>query len=90
MRKKLFTPVFLLVAIALLYFPVQFALTFEIFGDAVNSSSAGWLGPTPRNAGICAVDVGKVNSWQCSDTSVFVEHHYGCQLWLRVFGYIGA
>jgi hypothetical protein len=90
MRIKPLVLVVLFAAAVLLYFPAKFALTFEMFGNAVNSPSAGWLGPMPRNAGSCALDAGKVSSWQCADISVFTEHRYGCQLWLRVFGYIGA
>ncbi len=90
MRFKRLLQLLLAVAIGLLYLPVRFALTFELFGYPVNSPTAGWLGPTPRNAGACALDVGKVNSSQCSDTSVFTEHRYGCRLWLRLFGYSGA
>lgn len=87
-------PIPTLVAVALivgaLYLPARFALTFELFGNAVHSPTSGWLGPTPRNAGKCIADVGKVNNWQCSDTTVFAAHQMGCKLWLRVFGYTDA
>jgi hypothetical protein len=80
-----------LIAVAIifgvLYLPVRFALTFELLGPAVNSPGDGWLGPTPRSAGQCVVDAGKVNVWKCSDKSVFVAHHFGCRLWLRFFDY---
>jgi hypothetical protein len=69
-----------------LYYPVSFAVTFELLGPAVDSPTEGWLGPTPRGAGACVVDVGKVNSWVCADTSVFTRHRYGCQKWLEFFG----
>ena len=74
------------VALAIAYFPVRFALTFELMGNAVRGE-AGWLGPMPRNGGSCVTDVGKVNVWQCSSTEVFARHEYGCALWLRAFGY---
>jgi hypothetical protein len=70
-----------------LYFPVRFALTFELLGPAVHSSAKGWLGPTPRDAGACVVDAGKVNIWVCPDASVFAQHRYGCQTWLHLFRY---
>lgn len=73
-----------------LYFPTRFALTFELLGSAVHSQRTGWLGPTPRNAEACVADAGKVNVWQCTDESVFDAHRFGCQLWLRFFGYIDA
>jgi hypothetical protein len=90
MRSKYLSILGLAVLVALLYLLVRFTLTFQLFGYPVNSPSVGWLGPTPRNAGQCALDIGKVNSWRCADTSVFAKHHLGCQLWLRVFGYSGA
>ena len=74
------------VVVTIGYFPVRFALTFEVFGNAVRNET-GWLGPTPRDAGGCTMDVGKVNVWQCSDIAVFSRHQYGCELWLRTFGY---
>jgi len=70
----------------LAYFPVRFALAFELFGNAVRTESR-WLGPTPRDARDCVADVGKVNVWRCSSTEVFSEHEYGCTLWLRAFEY---
>jgi hypothetical protein len=90
MRTALIALTTLALAVGLLYFPVRFALTFELFGYAVVSPSAGWLGPTPRDAGKCVVDAGKVNVWQCQDTSVFAKHRVGCKLWLDFFGYSGA
>jgi len=90
MRSKYLSILGLILFIALLYLPARFALTFQLFGYPVNSPTAGWLGPTPRNAGQCALDIGKVNSWRCTDTSVFAKHHFGCQLWLRIFGYSGV
>jgi len=89
-RSKLLSISALVVLLAILYFPVRFVATFELFGNPVVAPGVGWLGPTPRNAGACALDVGKVNSWLCPDTSVFTEHRFGCQLWLRVFGYHDA
>ena len=77
-------------AAALLFFPVRFALAFELFGNPVHSPTAGWLGPTPRSSGECVVDAGKVNSWQCQDTSVFSDHRTGCRIWLGLFGYGGT
>jgi hypothetical protein len=77
------------VVVGLVYFPVRFALTFELLGTAVRSET-GWLGPTPRDAGACVTDVGKVNVWRCSNTEVFSRHKYGCALWLRAFGYTDA
>ena len=65
----------------------RFVATFEILGLPVIQKSGGWLGPTPRDAGDCVLDVGKVNEWQCGDTSIFEKHRYGTQLWLRTFGY---
>ena len=76
-----------LLLVVLLYSPARFVGTFEVFGSAVNSPLHGWLGPTPRGSK-CVVDVGKVNSWQCPDISIFKQHKYGCRLWLRVFGYV--
>jgi len=76
--------------LGMLYYPVRFALAFELVGNAVHSPKLGWLGPTPRGAGKCAMDVGKVNSWECTDTTVFAEHRMGCRLWLRTFGYVDA
>lgn len=90
MRNKPVILASVLAVSALLYFPVRFAVTFEIFGNAVHSRDKGWLGPTPRGSGACVVDVGKVNSWTCPDTAVFDDHRYGCQLWLRSFGYLQA
>jgi hypothetical protein len=87
-RAKSYFVVAFLVAFGLLYLPVRFVLTFEIFGYPVNSPTAGWLGPTPRGTGQCIEDVGKVNSWKCADTSVFTEHRFGCKIWLKVFGYV--
>ena len=83
------TPALAAIALLLgmLYFPVRFALAFELFGNAVHSPTSGWLGPTPRNADKCVIDAGKVNSWQCSDMSIFAEHSMGCRLWLSAFGY---
>lgn len=75
-----------LALVAALYFPVRFAITFELFGLPVNSPTLGWLGPTPRGRK-CVADIGKVNTWQCADTSVFQTHRYGCLVWLRAFGY---
>jgi len=72
-----------------LYYPVRFAVTFELFGPAVNSPTEGWLGPTPRDAGACVVDAGKVNLWVCPDTSVFTQHR-GCQKRLKFFGFSNA
>ena len=40
----------LTVAAALLFFPVRFALAFELLGNPVHSPTAGWLGPTPRDS----------------------------------------
>ena len=80
----------LVAAFAVLFFPVKFAMAFEIFGNPVISHEQNWLGPSPRNASSCMVDVGKVNTWVCEDTSVFAEHRYGCLLWLKVFGYSAA
>ena len=74
------------VAIGLAYFPVRFAFTFELLGNAVRNET-GWLGPTPRDAGGCVKDIGKVNWWECPNTEVFSRHEYGCSLWLRYFGY---
>ena len=71
-----------------LYYPMRFVVTFELIGPAVNSPTEGWLGPTPRDAGACVV--GKVNSWVCTDTSVFTRHRYGCKKWLKFFGYSNA
>jgi hypothetical protein len=90
MRTKLLTLVALALTVALLSYPARFALAFEIFGKPVHSPSAGWLGPTPRNAGTCIIDAGKVNSWNCQDTSVFSRYALGCKLWLKVFGYSGT
>ena len=90
MRKSLLLIASFLVAGALLFFPVRFAIAFELLGYAVNSPSEGWLGPTPRNASACVIDAGKVNSWTCRDTSVFAEHRLGCDIWLKVFGYSGT
>ena len=90
MRPKLLSICGFAVLIALLYLPARFALTFQLLGYPVHSPTAGWLGPTPRNADQCVEDVGKVNSWRCTDTSVFAKHHLGCQLWLRLLGYSGA
>ena len=70
-----------------LYYPARFVVTFELLGPAVNSPTEGWLGPTPRDAGACVVDAGKVNSWVCTDTSVFTQHRYGCKKWLKFFGF---
>ena len=86
------TLAFLLLAAALplLFFIGRFAFTFELLGSGVRSTHHGWLGPTPRNPGNCAVDIGKVNSWECSDISVFTQHRLGCDLWLRIFGYAEA
>jgi hypothetical protein len=78
------------ITIIWLFFAAQFAVTFELLGYGVHSSEHGWLGPTPRNPGRCAVDIGKVNSWECDDISVFTQHRLGCQLWLRIFGYAEA
>jgi hypothetical protein len=69
------------------YCPARFVITFELLGPAVNSPTEGWLGPTPRNAGACVVDAGKVNSWVCADKSVFRQHRYGCEQWLKLFGF---
>jgi len=90
MRTTLSAITILALATGLLYFPVRFALTFELFGYAVNSPGAGWLGHAPRDSGKCVVDAGKVNVWQCQDTSVFAKHRFGCKLWLDFFGYSGA
>ena len=90
MRPKFLSLALLAVLLALLYFPIRFAFAFQVFGNAVHSKSDGWLGPTPRNAGVCAVDIGKVNEWTCTDTAVFTNHRFGCKLWLRVFGYADA
>jgi hypothetical protein len=90
MSKRTFSLAALALAFGLLYFPARFALTFQLFGNAVHSPSNGWLGPTPRDAGKCVVDAGKVNIWQCTDATVFAEHRVGCRLWLHVFGYSGA
>ena len=90
MRTKLLPAVALGIAAALLFYPVRFALAFEIFGNAVHSPIVGWLGPTPRNAGNCVVDAGKVNSWECQDTTLFQQHAAGCRLWLDAFGYSGT
>jgi hypothetical protein len=73
--------------VAAAHLPTRFIVTFEIFGPAVNSPKHGWLGPTPRGTS-CVVDAGKVNSWTCEDVSLFEEHRYGCQLWLKTFGYV--
>jgi hypothetical protein len=54
---------------------------------AVHSPGDGWLGPTPRSAGQCVVDAGKVSVWQCSDKSVFIARNFGCRLWLRFFDF---
>jgi hypothetical protein len=89
-QSKLLSISALIVLLMLLYFPARFATTFELLGNPVVSPGVGWLGPTPRNAGACVLDVGKVNAWLCPDTSVFTEHRFGCQLWLRVFGYHDA
>jgi hypothetical protein len=75
------------ILVAVLYLPVRFAVTFELLGPAVHMPGGGWLGPTPRDAGRCVQDVGKVNSWKCSDTSVFSTHQFGCRFWLRLFSY---
>lgn len=68
----------------------RFVATFEIFGLPVYSKQAGWLGPTPRDAGDCVEDAGKVNVWRCEDTSVFASHRFGTRLWLRTFGFDNA
>src|SRR5258707_5751202 len=83
-------PIAVALILGLLYLPVRFALTFELFGSAVRLPGDGWLGPTPRSAGQCVIDVGKVNLWQCSDKSVFITHYFGCRLWLRIFDYEGT
>ena len=87
MKVRIIVIASLALALGLLYFPARFALTFELFGNAVHSPTSGWLGPTPRNAGKCVIDAGKVNSWECPDTTVFAEHRMGCSMWLRTFGY---
>ena len=87
MKARIPALVALALALGALYFPARFALAFEFFGNAVHSPTSGWLGPTPRNAGKCVVDAGKVNVWQCADTAVFAEHRIGCRLWLSAFGY---
>ena len=86
MRPVHFALGFAIAIVALAYFPVRFALTFELFGNPVRTETR-WLGPTPRDAGACVWDVGKVNFWQCSSTEVFSDHQYGCTLWLRFFEY---
>lgn len=89
--KRLTVSAIVVAAIACaLYSPVRFVVTFELFGPAVNSSTEGWLGPTPRDAGACVVDAGKANSWVCTDTSVFTQHRYGCKKWLKLFGFSSA
>ena len=75
-----------MVLVGALYLPVRFAITFELFGLPVNSPTHGWLGPTPRGSS-CVADIGKVNTWQCADISVFQKHQYGCRVWLKAFGY---
>jgi hypothetical protein len=75
-----------LLALALLWYPVQFALAFDPYSDAVRTD-AGWLGPTPRDPGDCVLDMGKVNVWTCEDTTIFREHRLGCDLWLGFFDY---
>lgn len=77
----------LLVALIPLVLIGRFVATFEIFGLPVHQANAGWLGPTPRDAGDCVVDVGKVNTWECEDISVFEAHRLGTQLWLETLGY---
>ena len=85
--KFVLSSVALVLVAAALYFPVRFAMAFELFGLAVNSPVHGWLGPTPRGSK-CVADIGKVNTWQCPDTAVFQQHRYGCLVWLKVFGYV--
>jgi hypothetical protein len=81
------TLIVVVIIFGLLFLPVRFALTFELLGPAVHSANDGWLGPTPRSAGSCVVDAGKVDVWKCPDKSVFVAHQFGCRLWLRFFDY---
>lgn len=87
MRARLLLIAAFAVAGVLLFYPIRFAIAFELLGNPVRSSADGWLGPTPRDAGACVVDIGKINAWECEDTSLFVRHRYGCELWLRIFGY---
>ncbi|WP_111266035.1 hypothetical protein [Marilutibacter maris] len=74
-------------AVTLFFYPIRFAIAFELLGSPVRSSEDGWLGPTPRDAGACVVDIGKINAWECEDTSLFFRHQHGCELWLWFFGY---
>ena len=76
----------LCLCVTLGYQVVRFAQTFELFGPAVRNSEHGWLGPTPRNADACLMDIGKVYSWECEDISIFTEHRLGCRIWLFVIG----
>ncbi|MET4728028.1 hypothetical protein ABIE09_001835 [Lysobacter enzymogenes] len=87
MHKKSLLLAAIVGAFAMLYLPARFVLAFEIFGKPVKSMTYQWLGPTPRDAEGCIVGLREINAWECEDQSVFERHAYGCELWLRFFGY---
>jgi hypothetical protein len=73
-----------LVLVAVAYLGA-FVAEFQLLGLPVRDEVHGWLGPTPRNTS-CVVDIGKVNSWQCDDITVFRRYRFGCQAWLWAMG----